>query len=188
MFRPHPVCILHRCGGLTLMELLVVLAILAIVLGLVAPSMQSLLQGARMRSEAARLLDAVQLARSEAAARHRPVSLCPAVDAEGAVPSCGGTYAGGWLVFDGPPPADGTVAAASLLRSYPAVAAGYRIATSDGRGADVAFSYYPDGATRRNLTLSVCSIAQPQSPGWSLVINRVGRARVAQGWGRCDAT
>ncbi|WP_157976627.1 GspH/FimT family pseudopilin [Parahaliea mediterranea] len=170
------------------MELLIVVAVLATLLALAAPSMYSLLQTARMRSEAAKLLDAVQLARSEAASRQQPVSLCPAGEDAGPVLTCAGSYTGGWLVIDGLPPADGRVQADSLLRRYPPVATGYRIATSQGRDAVAPFSYYPDGATRRNLTLSVCSLAEPEAPGWSLVVNRAGRARVARDWGRCHAS
>lgn len=170
------------------MELLIALAVLAVVLGLAAPSMQTLLLQARLRSEVSRLLDAVQLARSEAAARFRPVSLCPlrpgAAPGAGGELRCGGAYSGGWLVLEGLPP-DAVIEPARVLRVYPAIAEGYRVADRAGAEAVGPFTYYPDGATRRNLTLSVCSSRRPEIPGWSVVISRVGRARLARNWGHC---
>ncbi|WP_268939957.1 GspH/FimT family pseudopilin [Parahaliea maris] len=186
MFRPHPVRPARRSGGLTLMELLIALAVLAVVLGLAAPSMQSLLLQAQLRSEGSRLLNAVQLARSEAAARFRPVSICPAVQAAAGELRCGGTYGDGWLVLEGLPQ-DAVIEPARLLRLYHSVPDGYRVADRAGADAVGAFTYYPDGATRRNLTLSVCSRQRPDLAGWSVVINRVGRARLARDWGRCEA-
>ena len=51
-----------------------------------------------MRAEAHRLLGAINLARSEAVLRNRPVSLCPSEISRTGVAQCSGNYAGGWLV------------------------------------------------------------------------------------------
>src|SRR5688572_3370131 len=89
----------HYTAGFTLFELLIVLAIAAILLGLGAPSFSDFRRNARLTSAANDLLAAAQLARTEAIKRQVPVSICPAAGV-GADTVCGTTrYERGWITF-----------------------------------------------------------------------------------------
>src|SRR5690606_5423179 len=84
--------------GYTLWELLVALAVAAIVLGLGVPALERLRLDIERTAAVNAFVGAVQLARSEAAKRARPVVLCKTVDFE----RCGGDeirYDDGYMVF-----------------------------------------------------------------------------------------
>lgn len=59
----------RRCSGLTLIEVLIGIALLAVVLALVAPSIRDLIAAQRVRSVNAELVTDLQYARSEAVRR-----------------------------------------------------------------------------------------------------------------------
>ncbi|MFP8833476.1 Tfp pilus assembly protein FimT/FimU [Hydrogenophaga sp. XSHU_21] len=63
----------RRAAGFTLVELMVVVALLGILLGLAAPSFSGALQRQRERSTAQELHDALELGRAEAIRLGRPV-------------------------------------------------------------------------------------------------------------------
>ena len=53
------------------------------------------------------------------------------------------------------------------------------------RNASEKIVYQPDGTSRRNRTLMICSTVRPDVPSWSVVMNVIGRPRMARGWGEC---
>ena len=65
-----------RNRGFTLLEALVVLALLAVLLSLTAPGLQGLRQKHQMQSQAEQLQASLLLARSEALRRQQRVTLC----------------------------------------------------------------------------------------------------------------
>lgn len=67
-------------GGFTLWELLFALAVSALLLGAGVPSLKLFLLDNRLTADVNAWVLAVQLARSEAAKRGRPVIVCPTVD------------------------------------------------------------------------------------------------------------
>jgi len=62
-------------AGLTIIELMVVVAVVAIILGLAAPSLYGFLARQRVKSVNAELVTDIQYARSEAIARRTPVRI-----------------------------------------------------------------------------------------------------------------
>lgn len=80
-----------RNSGFTLIELIVTLAVAAIIIGLMIPSFQSVIRNNEMTTETNSLLSALQLARSEAVKRSDSVS----VSAKGA------GFGAGWCVHSG---------------------------------------------------------------------------------------
>jgi len=88
-----------RMGGMSLIELMVALAVAALVVGLGVPSFLRLLTRHAIAAQAAELQDAVRVGRNEAMKRGGPVVLCR-TDA-GDAARCAGT--GGnwqtWLLF-----------------------------------------------------------------------------------------
>lgn len=67
---------LQRAQGFSLIELMVAVAILAILLALAVPSFQDMIQQNRVRTAAADLNDSLNLARSEAIKRGSATRLC----------------------------------------------------------------------------------------------------------------
>ena len=86
---------MNTVRGFTLTELLITLAIAAILLSFGAPSMQTAVRNARLVSATNELVGALQLARSEAVKQSMNVSVC----ARASNISCGNDWTEGWLVF-----------------------------------------------------------------------------------------
>lgn len=84
--------------GVTLIELLVTISILVITITVVAPSFMEFMTRNRVRGVTSELMATLNLARSEAVRRGRPVSVCKSSD--GATCAGGGTeWDSGWIVF-----------------------------------------------------------------------------------------
>ncbi|MFH1603932.1 MAG: GspH/FimT family pseudopilin [Pseudomonadota bacterium] len=77
--------------GLTMIELLIVLAIMGILASLAAPSFSDLVKSQRIKSMATDLNASLTLARSEAVKRNRDVTLSPTTP---------GSWQNGWQIAD----------------------------------------------------------------------------------------
>ena len=95
--------------GFTLIELMVTLAVVAIVAALATPSFTGVINSNRLTSQANELVADIQLARSEALRRNRTVRLCRSTD--GSTCAAGAGKWTGWVVRT-------QGANAELLRSY----------------------------------------------------------------------
>lgn len=88
-------------GGFGLLELIITVAIIAILAAIALPSFATTLRTTRVRTEAHDLMSALNIARNEAVTRSRNVTIC-AADTRIAVPTaCGesGDWKHGWIVF-----------------------------------------------------------------------------------------
>jgi len=173
--------------GFTLVELLLALAVLAVVASLAAPSMRASLQGSQLRAESSRFLAAINLARSEAVMRSQPVSICPSAMASTGVATCTGTYEDGWLVFANRN-RDKVVDAGEdvVIGVFEGLPEGYRL--TNRTGTTTAFeliNYLADGASHSNRTLLFCPPVPAGTQSISIVLNIVGRARLLKGRDRC---
>ena len=91
---------MKRQTGITLTELMVVLAIVAILLTIGVPSYRSVTNSYRMSAEVNGLLGDLQYARSEAIREGQTVTTCVSTNTTACT---GGTgWAGGWIVFSDP--------------------------------------------------------------------------------------
>lgn len=97
--------------GATLLELLVAVAVAAVLLGTGVPALRGLVLDARLASATNALVHAVHLARQAAWHRARDVVVCRSTD--GARCAAPGDWSSGWIVFenrdgDDPPAVDAT--------------------------------------------------------------------------------
>ena len=104
--------------GYTLIEAMVVVALLGILLAVAVPSFVSLMQRNRAAGEINSLIGDLQFARSEAIKRGLPVSLCTSSNGS----TCLGTpnWHSGWIVFVDPDRSGTVGSAEALLRVRPA--------------------------------------------------------------------
>lgn len=91
-------------SGFTSVELIMVMAILAILMALAAPSFRNVLATQSIALQTSELAGVVRLARLEAVRRGQPVTICRTADPMAATPACagdGGTtgWASGWIMF-----------------------------------------------------------------------------------------
>jgi type IV fimbrial biogenesis protein FimT len=91
--QPSP---MKKHSGFTLIELMVTVAILAILLAVGVPSFRSMVENNRIRAVGNDLVVALQFARSEAIKRGASVTLCSSDDQA----SCSGAWTDGWVARD----------------------------------------------------------------------------------------
>ena len=70
----------NRKKGFTLVELLITIALMAVISALAAPSFQALIKKYKIALEARRVLATLNFTRMEAVKRNSLVSLCPSSD------------------------------------------------------------------------------------------------------------
>ncbi|MDC1116683.1 GspH/FimT family pseudopilin [Luminiphilus sp.] len=165
----------HRQRGLTLVECLVVVAIVALLAAISVPTLREQLAAARARAAANQLYSMVQTARSRALLSGEEMMLCPSRQMNTEPSSCEGHF--------------GEVIALMTSTEYPArqhkvwlpiqgVTVRNRAGTEVVSGP---LQWDQHGFGNRNVSLSVCSGGH----NWSVVINRLGRPRLAKQRGVC---
>ncbi len=119
-----------KSGGFTLIELMVTLAIAAILLTIGIPSFRDLMIKSRLSGQVQEFFGTLNFARSEAIKRGNFVSVCKSADGS----QCGGNWSDGWIVFanndnDSPASRDniGGANEEPLLRVFPALPSNYTL-------------------------------------------------------------
>lgn len=168
---------MNRRGGFTLIELIVTLAIAAIVLTVGIPSFRELLRENRLATQANEFLAALALTRSEALKRGVRVTLCKSAD--GASCTADGGYEQGWVVFVDPNNNATVDTGEVILRVYEALPGGLTLTGNTNVRSYV--SYTPSGMSQllgggfQAGTLTLCAAPKARS----ITINSTGRARIA---------
>lgn len=93
----NPVALKHKSlSGFTIVELMLSLAVAAVILTIGVPSFQGLIERNQLTSGINQFISSMSLARSEAIKRNQRVSICPSSNGE----TCSGNqYENGWIVF-----------------------------------------------------------------------------------------
>lgn len=166
-----------RPWGFTLLEALVVLAVLGVLLSLAVPSLSNLLAKHRLQAQAEGLLASLQLARSEALLRQQPVTLCARAGEQcDTLPN----WQQGWWVFvDTNHNARRDEGEALIEANEPLPQKIVFGANSTVKGY---FSYGPEGRSQSANggfmagTWRFCLAAY--SEGWQVVSNALGKPRI----------
>ncbi|HZV38175.1 MAG TPA: GspH/FimT family pseudopilin [Pseudoxanthomonas sp.] len=146
-------------SGVTLVELMVALAVMAILLALAVPSMQSLVNSNRLRAATNETLATLQAARIEAIRANRRMVACLSADPNADAPVCDGNRASGWIVFQDAD-RNGRYAATERLVRRTSVAGQVRLLGSAALNGRITFN--ADGMARDaagnllNATVSAC--------------------------------
>ena len=160
--------------GFTLIELMISIALLAILLGLAAPSYRSFITSNRLTAQANELVGDLTLARNEAASRSRKVQVCIAssssTDASNA--SCAGSgndWSAGWIIWD---PVAGTV----IKYTDPRKLSGNASMTASGPSDTSVLVYLPFGghSSGNTWTFKLCSPGD--TAGRTVTVPITGRA------------
>lgn len=126
-----------RNRGFTLIEMMVTVALLAILIAAVTPSFRGLLRDNQAATQANALVTSLMLARSEAIKRNAPVVMCRSNTGT----SCAGSdWADGWILWadtDG----DTTIDSGEILQVQEDLAGNFTL-TATG----ASFTYRPDGS------------------------------------------
>jgi type IV fimbrial biogenesis protein FimT len=169
--------------GFTLLELMVGLALLALLLMLATPPLRELIAVNRAAVHAQTVMTSLFLARTEAVKRNQRVTLCKSAD--GAVCTTAGDWSQGWLVF-----VDGSTfgirdPAEEVVRIQQGLGDDFTL-----RNANAAnwYAYRPDGSAVSSGglvtgTFRVCPGNGDAKLAYRVITNITGRPRVAKGIG-----
>lgn len=107
-----------RCNGFTLLELIVSLAVAAILLGIAIPSYRSVVQRNSVTAQVNDLVGDLNYARSEAVTRGQTVFVCSSGDHLHCADT--GNWSQGWVIYaaDDPSAADPTPTASNRIRVH----------------------------------------------------------------------
>ena len=163
-----------RQAGFTLIELMVVIALLALLLALGLPSFQGSLRSNRVSTATNEMIASLSLARSEAIRSTRGSGVCSSADGT----TCGGTWSDGWLVW-GDANGNGALDAGEDVLRY---SRGNESLAANGPSVAVAF----DSRGRRRATANQVLSLQPADCGGqplrrTMTINASGQVRVVKG-------
>ncbi|MCF6256879.1 MAG: GspH/FimT family pseudopilin [Gammaproteobacteria bacterium] len=175
---------MSRQNGFSLIEVIVTMAIAAIVLSIGIPSFQSYTQNNRQTIAINGLATALQLARNSAVSRRIPVTLCKSPNGTNCVIGGGsGDWSQGWMIFTNPNGINGVAgldpnAGEELLRVHGRLQGNSTLIGNNNVINQITFS--PQGlALGSNGTITNCD-SRGNTTAAALVISVGGQVRQAE--------
>lgn len=177
--------------GFTLIELMIGVALAAIILTMAVPSFSTAMKNNKVVTATNELIVDINFARGEAVKRGKPVVLCRSASPANATPTCSGTannWSSGWLVFVDTNTDDSYDPATDLLvRVGNPADKGLTIKTNTTANQDLI--YNPDGTTKTGGNTAVFAVCDDRgkNEGRQVQVNATGRPRlVAPVTNSCD--
>lgn len=151
----------RQARGFTLIELMVTVALLAILAAMAAPSFTTLINSNRLSGAANDIVAALQVARMEAIRRGENVVICPSTNGIG----CSGTDWSRMIVFSDRNANRAVDAQDVVVRDVTLAASGIQVRPSAMVAGGHRIQFSPDGlalvGTNRNAAIGVCSTKVP---------------------------
>jgi type IV fimbrial biogenesis protein FimT len=166
----------HRMAGsgFTLVELMVTVAVMAILLGIAVPSYNDATLNSKLNSYANNLAASALAARSEAIKRNAAVTLC--VSTDGATCATSGGWEQGWIVMcktNGNNTCNAAGTSVLVLQREPAAMTGLKITETSGALRLLAFQ--PTGVGATSASMTVCRAVPLGTTKRTIDISSTGR-------------
>lgn len=171
---------MNKNHGFTLIELIVTLAVFAILVAVAAPSFNAFTDSSRRASEVNNLAGALSYARSEAIKRNSTISVCARPSTVGAenCSTVANDWKYGWLIFDDTNNNAVLESTETLLRVFGPISAGSTITETTGN-ATLGLTYRGSGFINvANAEFKYCG-NRGAVDARAIIISRTGRARLS---------
>ncbi|NDY93645.1 GspH/FimT family pseudopilin [Ideonella livida] len=161
----------RRAAGVTLIELMVVLSVMAILMAVATPDLISTSVMQRSKSRSEELQAALRLARSEAVKRNAQVTVCASANGT----DCNAEdWANGWIVLAG----------TTVVQHWPASRQAIGITEASGL---TSLNFTGSGTAGQSATFVLCSTSTPQWAGYQISQALAGSSRLSRRTGSCEA-
>jgi type IV fimbrial biogenesis protein FimT len=160
--------------GFTIIELLVTLAILALLVGIGLPSMQETVKQNRIQGILENFSTAIKYTRSEAVGQRANVSICASSNQS----SCTGSWQQGWIIFsDVDGAGDFDSGTDTLLRVGEAIETGYTL-SFDYSSSPTSITFSGRGSTTGHTgTIKLCEPGKVAKYARGIILQRTGSLR-----------
>jgi type IV fimbrial biogenesis protein FimT len=132
MTRIHTRAARPKQAGFTIIELMVSITVLSVLLGVGAPAFNNLIRNQRMATQTNAVVGALTYARSEAAVRGQPVSICASNADRTACANGANSWVNGWIIFTDRGATPGSIdAGEEIIQTGEAPSNGFAVTTTD---------------------------------------------------------
>ncbi|MDO9605691.1 MAG: GspH/FimT family pseudopilin [Hydrogenophaga sp.] len=165
---------------MTLIELMVTIAIAAILAGLAAPSFKEMMANNQLKSHASSLLSSLLQARGEAIKRNGQVVLCKS--ATGSECTTAGGWQQGWVMFadaDG----DGVLdAGESVIQRTETLTGNFSLTAISDAVVVHRLTYAGSGSANgeQEVTFSLCKVGTSSGKARDIVLSPTGRPKIVE--------
>lgn len=179
---------MNRAKGFTVIELMVAVAMLAILAGIALPAMRGVIQRNQVSSEVNRLLSELLMARNTAVTRGQVVTICRSGDQVTCLAgSAANQYENGWITYVAPAPRVTLTGAAGfeVLKVGDPASSAMQVRALGGQAPSF-ISFLPSGridpAAAGNIVINVCPGGQSTAlvPGKRLSLSVSGRPNLSE--------
>lgn len=166
---------MNKRKGFSLIELMIVIAIISIIAALAVPSFENIIRKQKVIGEANRLFSLLYFAKSEAIKRNVVITICKSDNRV----ECGGTWSDGWIVFVDSNK-DGDRSVSETVISMGRIAGDYRLSwTAFGSNNYIRFT--DKGLTLgQNGTFKLCPNDGDARFARAVVISKTARVRLSK--------
>ena len=178
--------LMNKKEGFTLVEMMITLAIAAILLTMAVPSFQAFIENNRLATNANNLISMMQYTKYEAVKRNATVSLCAGDTTNGCVcnaqAGCDANWRNGYIVFNDPNSNCIVNNGEQILRVDEGIRGDYTI-TATG-----CLTYRALGnlSTNNTVNITFCTSRITADNIRNIQVNPVGRPRVQKSTGSCS--